>query len=364
MSASHIPNLNSLRRGGGRGRFRSRGGSQTGDASHGSHGAKDRVVQGTDNDASVSRLSAVSLGYLQDAFAPALTAPGMETRRLPIINRGTYVRTTAIDHLVTRFLNSHPPQTQKQIISLGAGTDTRVFRLLSSSPRSNILYHEIDFPVNTAAKIKFIRAAPLLQRVLGSHDDVVISPANDALHSSSYHLHPLDLRSLSTSPRLPGLDPTLPTLLISECCLIYLTPEEAGSVVRYFTEELLPSTTPVGLIIYEPIRPDDAFGRTMVANLATRGIQLQTLQEFASLEAQRRRLRELGFVRGQAAADVDFLWERWVPETEKERVAGLEMLDEMEEWRLLARHYCVAWGWRDGESGVFEGWRGVEGQEA
>ena len=88
MSASQIPNLNSLRRGGGRGRFRSRGGSQTGDASHGSHGAKDRVVQGTDNDASVSRLSAVSLGYLQDAFAPALTAPAMETRRLPIINRG------------------------------------------------------------------------------------------------------------------------------------------------------------------------------------------------------------------------------------------------------------------------------------
>ena len=89
MSASHIPNLNTLRRGGGRGRFRSRGGGQPGDAGHGSHGAKDRVVQGTDNDASVSRLSAVNLGYLDDGFAPALTPPGMETRRLPIINRGT-----------------------------------------------------------------------------------------------------------------------------------------------------------------------------------------------------------------------------------------------------------------------------------
>lgn len=122
----------------------------------------------------------------------------------------------------------------------------------------------------------------------------------------------------------------------------------------------------MGLILYEPIRPDDAFGRTMVANLATRGIQLQTLHEYASLEAQRRRLREHGFGSGQAAADIDFIWERWVSEAEKERVAGLEMLDEVEEWQLLARHYCIAWGWRSGAGedamGVFDGWKGIEGQ--
>lgn len=46
------------------------------------------MVQGTDNDASVSRLSAVRLGYLADPFAEFLTPAGLETRRLPIINRG------------------------------------------------------------------------------------------------------------------------------------------------------------------------------------------------------------------------------------------------------------------------------------
>lgn len=45
-------------------------------------------MQGTDNDASVSRLSAVELGYLDDPFARALTAAGPGTRRFPIINRG------------------------------------------------------------------------------------------------------------------------------------------------------------------------------------------------------------------------------------------------------------------------------------
>ncbi|GAQ10558.1 hypothetical protein ALT_7879 [Aspergillus lentulus] len=390
-----IPNLNTLRRGGGRGRLRGRGGFGTGtpgEERHGSRGiaAQDRVVQGTDNDASVSRLSAVEIGYLDDPFARALTPPGSETRRLPIINRGTYVRTTAIDRLVARFLDG-PSKTKKQIISLGAGSDTRIFRLLSSrtlASSPDLIYHEIDFSANTAAKIKFIRAAPLLQRTLGigSAENVSISDSGDALHSPTYHLHPVDLRTLaasssattSRSPSSPnptekdqppcplqGVDPTLPTLLISECCLVYLSPRDATDVVEYFTKVLFPASVPLGLIIYEPIRPDDAFGRTMVANLATRGIQLQTLHEYASLEAQRRRLREHGLDSGQAAADIDFIWERWVSEAEKERVAGLEMLDEVEEWQLLARHYCVAWGWRSGagdDTVAFDGWKEIEGQ--
>lgn len=241
----------------------------------------------------------------------------------------------------------------------------------TTTPRSDLIYHEIDFPVNTAAKIKAIHSSPLLQRVLrndsgtGIAEDVRISDTGDALHSPRYHIHPLDLRLLSTTtpeqiPTLQGIDTTLPTLLISECCLIYLAPDQADSVVHHFTQTLFPPTTPLGLIIYEPIRPDDPFGRTMVSNLAARGIHLQTLNKYASLDAQRRRLREQGFEGGQASADVDFIWERWVSEEEKERVAGLEMLDEMEEWRLLAGHYCVAWGWR---GDVFDCWRDVQGQE-
>ncbi|KAL4750685.1 leucine carboxyl methyltransferase 1 [Aspergillus terricola var. indicus] len=380
MSAPQIPNLNTLRRGGGRGRFRARGGHDSSSSS----GHKDRVVQGTDNDASVSRLSAVELGYLEDPFARALTPMGQEMRRLPIINRGTYVRTTAIDQLVASFLglkaDSDPTWNtkKKQIISLGAGSDTRVFRLLSLRPALDIVYHEIDFAVNNIAKIKAIRGTPLLQRVLGQ-SQVSISDEGDELHSPAYHIHAVDLRTLAQKGEGDGLtgrdprhrlqdfvDTTLPTLLLSECCLIYLSPNEAAGVVRYFTQTLFPASEEseaLALVLYEPIRPDDAFGRTMVANLAARGIQLQTLHQYASLRAQRQRLREHGFNGGQAAADVDFLWERWVTEDEKERVAGLEMLDEVEEWKLLAQHYCVAWGWREGST-RFAGWRELEDQPA
>ncbi|KAJ5217739.1 uncharacterized protein N7469_011364 [Penicillium citrinum] len=381
MAAPQIPNLNSLRRGRGRGR-----GIGRSDGFESRLTGKDRIVQGTDNDASVSRLSAVELGYLDDPFASALTPPDSATRRFPIINRGTYVRTRAIDKLVTHFLNSYTPEQsksrRKQIISLGAGSDTRVFRIFSSSQPPDLIYHEIDFAVNTSSKIRAVRSTPRLQQVLGidSPDaEVSISEAGDALHSPSYHIHPVDLRSLSSnsdlSTILPGIDRQSPTLLISECCLIYLLPSEAEQVVTFFTKHLFKpaagdngddktqTTAPLGLLLYEPIRPDDAFGRTMVSNLATRGIQLQTLHKYASLDAQRSRLKEQGFVTGQAAADIEFIWKHWVSADEKERVASLEMLDEMEEWQLLARHYCIAWGWRDGnDASVFAEWTSIPSQ--
>lgn len=52
--------------------------------------SNDRVIQGTDEDASVSRLSAVSLGYLGDPYAEHFVdgSSGSLPRRLPIINRG------------------------------------------------------------------------------------------------------------------------------------------------------------------------------------------------------------------------------------------------------------------------------------
>ncbi|OJD26972.1 hypothetical protein ACJ73_01642 [Blastomyces percursus] len=393
MSAPQIPNLNTLRRGAGRGRLRGRGSNEQTTSDAEGTAAKDKIIQQTDTDASVSRLSAVELGYLHDPFAQVLAnGRGIGSRRYPIINRGTYVRTAALDSLIQRFLNTNETSPRKrQIISLGAGSDTRVFQLLSKDPSLALVYHELDFPTNTATKIKVIRSSPLLGRTLGIHrpEDANISADGYTLHSKYLHIHPINLRTLSTSSSptlLQGVDRTLPTLLISECCLIYLSPTDAFNVLSYFTQTVFPpssmtstalstpeltstpaasaSSVPLALILYEPIRPDDPFGRTMVANLATRGIHLQTLHRYASLSAQRERLQGHGFVSGQGAADVDFIWERWISEEEKERVARLEMLDEIEEWKLLASHYCVAWGWREEnpEGGVFEEWKEMEGQ--
>jgi E3 ubiquitin-protein ligase listerin len=49
---------------------------------------KDKLIQDTDNDASISRLNASTLGYLDDKFAAEFVLDPLPPRRLPIINRG------------------------------------------------------------------------------------------------------------------------------------------------------------------------------------------------------------------------------------------------------------------------------------
>lgn len=288
------------------------------------------------------------------------------------------MRTAGIDRLVWQFLSVTYPGV-KQIISFGAGSDTRYFRLLDGALNLNLIYHEIDFPVNCAQKIVRIKQNPqLLQRIQSAHTagaDITFADNDTALYSPNFNIHPIDLRKFSKSfpsttdevPVIRNLNSASSTLLISECCLCYLSPTDTDEILKNFSKNIIPSESPLALVLYEPIRPNDSFGRMMVSNLASRGIVLQTLERFSTLSRQRQRLRDCGFTTTQRAADVDFIWENWISEDEKERVAGLEMMDELEEWHLLAQHYCIAWGWRedvtDPNNAVFpEAWGNIIGQ--
>lgn len=272
---------------------------------------------------------------------------------------GTYVRTTAIDNLVNCFISSS--SQVKQIVSLGAGSDTRYLRIKSTNPTaaSSLIYHEFDFAAVTSRKITcLLKGEPSLVASLLADPALLIDTPAGSLTSPGYSIHPIDLRSLHPGCVLPaGIDKNLPTLFISECCLIYLAPMEADNILKWITQDF---TSSVGLVLYEPIGGEDAFGKVMIQNLAARGIVLKTLKKYSSLERQKERLRILGFCKGQDAADVEFIYNCWVSEDGRERIAKLEMLDEMEEWQLLARHYCVAWGWRGGgDEDLFSSWEGT-----
>jgi hypothetical protein len=236
---------------------------------------------------------------------------------------------------------------------------------MSQSTRPNIIYHELDFATNTKQKTLTIQKSTRLSGLLG-HEQ--IEWAETGIHSSHYHLHAIDLRSLIEAPQeganeqLNYINAEIPTLIISECCLIYLRPEAADAVVRYFSEALKP-TTPRGLALYEPINPFDSFGKVMVSNLAARGIILQTLEKYSSLDAQMARLKAYGFSSGQRASDVNFLNNKWIGEDEKDRINRVEMLDEVEELTMLMKHYCVAWGWNDGnDPRIWDLWKTFQSQ--
>ncbi|KAF2876349.1 leucine carboxyl methyltransferase 1 [Massariosphaeria phaeospora] len=367
MATQEIPNLKSLlaSRRGGPSRGRGRGRSGPGASHEDKEAMRDNAIRNTDQDAAGSRVSCVELGYLHDPYA-RLFASQPSTRRLPLLNRGTYVRTSAIDHLVDKFLTTYP-DSPKQIVSLGAGTDTRFFRLQDGYPESRIVYHEVDFAVNTVAKLASIRKHPQLHTKLGAIEPPR-TPNEASYYSPTYNVHALDLRSLASSsdgvpiPELPNLDPSIPTLLLSEMCLTYLQPSTVSSILHIFLTRYIAVPTPAALVLYEPVLPNDAFGRTMISNLSTRNISLPTLNAYPELSDQRARLKGYGFVDGYKVADTALIWREWVPKAEKDRVAGLEMLDELEELELLLRHYCVAWAWRDGGAeGVFsKAWADVQ----
>ncbi|RWA05825.1 hypothetical protein EKO27_g9284 [Xylaria grammica] len=353
MPAPSIPNLLTLRgsRGGSgaRGRARGRGGTRSsGTTSTTSMPSHDATIQSTDTDAAVSRMSAVDLGYLEDQYAQFFVqapAMGAAVRRLPIINRGTYTRTTALDRLIGSFLSATDGQA-RQIVSLGAGTDTRAFRLFNEESRAKLVYHELDFPAATARKHHLIRSTAALRAVIQKPEsiDQTHTWRDEGLaNGSQYWCHGIDLRDLSKPDATPltGLRTDVPTLLLSECCLCYLEVTEASEVIKYFTDRI----SRLSFVVYEPVHPDDAFGKQMVSNLATRRIRMPTLEEYTDTGKQEARLRDAGFDSVHSLT-IERIWEDWISPEEKERVHDLEGLDEVEEWNLLADHYSVSWGWR------------------
>lgn len=343
MAAPSIPNLLTMR-GGGHGQGRGgRGGRRGGAGGAGISG--DTIIQGTDIDAAMSRLSAVDLGYLEDPYARAFVA-GPPTRRLPIINRGTYVRTRALDMMVAAFLSeTHEPQAAgpKQIISLGAGTDTRPFRLLASPQPEGLVYHEIDFEPTCRQKYQMVRSMPALA---GSLQDVEVAEGGSWSArwrggGGEYHCHATDLRDIDSfaSAMSAAVRTGAPTLVLSECCLCYLGRDNSERLLHFLGSTI----ARLAVVIYEPMPLDDTFGQVMVSNLKARGVYMPSLESYRDHTGQEARLRQAGFD-AVGHVTVKEAWERWVDGQEKERLDALEGLDEVEEWHLLAAHYVVAWG--------------------
>lgn len=264
-------------------------------------------------------------------------------------------------------------------MSLGAGTDTRFFRLLDEKPdlAHTLAYHELDFPTTTKKKVACIERTPaaiavlrkLPARKFGTASSTLqIALDKTSLASPAYHVHAVDLRNLASvvpqsssaladdkrddesvttaeSSPLTSIASNTPTLILAECCLTYLDTTVSGMLLRYFTRALIPEPTPLAIVLYEPINPHDAFGRTMRQNLSARGIALHGLQGTPTLVAHKERLHGVGFDKAQGL-EIRQVWDQWISHDEKDRLRKVEGLDEEEEWMLLAGHYGIIWGSR------------------
>ncbi|EST09112.2 Leucine carboxyl methyltransferase [Kalmanozyma brasiliensis GHG001] len=374
----------------------------------------DEAVRNTDSDALLSRLSALKLGYLPaepftQEFATSSASNGGEAagqhgcprshqpeapaRRSPLINIGTYLRCTAIDAEVESFLTQG--EGQKQIISIGAGSDSRYWRIMSNPDLSKHLHHyaEIDFAENTNHKLTRISKSSILRSSLDPDSSVhggsltnlseqgqqrephQGSKRFDVLRSSKYSLLAADLRSLHPDtvaadridvehllgPDSTGLQSELPTLILFECVLAYIAPEEADlliqllgqryadiSAVSYDIALAGDDNTRAAPSAVSPSIPPSRFGRVMLQNLEMRKLSLPGAKAYPTINAQSQRFAQAwsSASSGQAApveTSGRSLFSIWssLDAGQKSRLSRLEGLDEVEEIDMLLKHYCI-----------------------
>lgn len=339
------------------------------------HEKRDKVLRSTDLDALSCRFYANNKAYFQprDEYIDSLIesyqkhlqfcqgysnlSSGRMLRsvfnkqKLPIINRGSYLRTKLIDVVIEEFINQYD---SSQIISLGGGSDTRAFRIFEKFGQKKVNYIEIDF--EESAKIKklaILNDQNLLKLINHEFEPVEITEkqqfikVDSQLHTANYHLIDFDLRQLNSTlsqTTFNCISTTTPTIILSECVLCYLSPEENKDIIKYWCNMFANSGLVLSFLIYEPMSLDDAFGRTMAINLSSRGIDLQNFNELSNLQKREQFLKNLPLNRIRLT-DIreinDVGSSRWFDQSEFQRINRLELIDEIEELNLLFEHYCL-----------------------
>lgn len=330
------------------------------------------AIQDTADDAISGKLSAASLGYINDPylvhFAKHVNGGGADRskggrgppppnipRRPPIINRGNFARVSCVEKLIREFLgdehltaSTDAPQNV-QIVSLGAGQDTSFFRLQRDGIAPTGGYFEVDFHAVLEKKVAAIRRAGQLRSVLG--DSVVTSDGRVAFTKEKYHLISADLSNATGTIELlrtAGVNFSAPTLFIAECVLVYMDPSASTALL----EALGNSFECAVFASYDMINPNDAFGKVMVANIAARGCSLPGYAAFATLQSQEERFLRAGWEHARAT-DMLTIYNQFLDRSEVQRVARIEPLDEVEEWDLIMTHYCFVVASRGAAASAF-----------
>ncbi|KCV68284.1 hypothetical protein, variant [Fonticula alba] len=299
----------------------------------------------------------------------ALRQVAYPDRRPPVINRGTYIRVRLFDWAVEAFLRQPGVGPGSlQVVSIGAGFDTRPF-YLSAGARENLrTYVEVDFPEVVARKMAAMQQADHFAQTQGL--DLPFASVYGPLHASAadgdlplsltsekYALVAADAADTAALGRalfdVARLDRHRPTLFLFECVMVYIRPAAADGLFAWL---VAPDTgfSSVGMLLFEMIGGGDHFGEMMVKNLKSRNIQLPGLLD--DLGAHRARLQRAGFLQtpsrrtGFAGFNLHELFARVVSRAELRRLNTLEPLDEVEEWALLMSHYVMYCGYSEAEA--------------
>ncbi|XP_004861735.1 tRNA wybutosine-synthesizing protein 4 [Heterocephalus glaber] len=297
------------------------------------------AVQSTNDSSALSKSSLASRGYVPDAFT-SLLVPGT-ARRAPLVHRGYYVRARAVEHCVHAFLrltSAGPGPPRAQVLSLGAGSDSLYFRLKAAGLLAGAGVWEVDFPDVARRKAERIREMPELCTLIG-HFQSGGPESTLCLESLDYRILGLDLQQLgrlNVALNAAGLDAAAPTLLLAEAVLTYLQPSSAAALIAWAAQRFSSAL----FVIYEQMKPQDAFGQVMLQHFQQLNSPLHGLDLFPDVEAQRRRFLQAGWTACRAM-DMNEFYRCFLPAEERQRMEYLEPFDEFEEWHLKCSHYFI-----------------------
>lgn len=350
----------------------------------------DRPIKATADDAVLAKLATTQAGYYKDPFldnflprstggisssSATASMPTPTTRRRiiqPIIKRGTHARVCVMDRALSAFLKTNQDGTKDcQIVVLGAGKDTSYFRYRNCNimglgdvtlPK-NVEWYEVDHASVIQEKAALIRQSqqlsyfcPCLEETPHGYTFIAagsgassIPPSNV---SASLHLIGHDLRD-SPNQLLEKLrlDPSLPTLFLTECVSMYV-PVEA---IKLLLQALATCAENVCMACYEPIvgrkEARDPFGHMMEQNLIKSGVAIpdSCLLQTRTLSDQLQKRVDCGFARS-VGCDMWSAYETILTAEQRKTANQSEFLDEYEEWILIMQHYCFVVSTNDPES--------------
>lgn len=320
----------------------------------------DASIQATCSDAANCKASCMHQGYLEDPFISCFVR--RIERKEPLIHRGYFARVSVLDELIQRFLTSQdnippsspshshspPSSPRSQLVILGAGHDTTVFRFMTKGllKLNTTRVFEVDFPEICSAKLSAMSRHPILYTTLGltkaTFQQSVSADMTGLFHPTLcpyYALLSCDLREMDAVIETllsAGMDQSCPTLFVSECVLIYLDPVYSEALISWASSAF----EHVGFVLYEQILPNDNFGQMMLSNLEHRGCPLRSLTTFPSITSQIERFRQKGYNRVECI-DMNEAYYHFIHPSDRTAIERLELFDEVEEFHLMQAHYCV-----------------------
>lgn len=304
-------------------------------ASHNLAEDNEAAIRATNDDAFSSKLAALHAGYFRDPHLETLFRHSHTAKpaRPPVINRGTFARVVLKRTVLDAFSALHASRCQ--IVSLGAGFDTAPF--YSGALR----FVELDLPEVVCTKVQL--AGELLDAVYDHvrvTDRSVSARKNGEAGRCHYELRACDILNIGSVTEAlssAGIDPSLPTLILAEIVLVYLPPNAADMLLTHLHNHF---TKTRAVLLLEHTNLHDPFGETMARNIASRGCPLLGLSKYPTIGSLKDRFRGAGFGNVRAETMMDAFEARFSAQ-QKRDLQKVEMLDEVEEFRLLLRHYVV-----------------------